>query len=137
MAATKQKYEKGTAEGDALIKVRVMKPCVYGPTPKLERRYEIGEELVIPRWRFTDYHEPEVVKGLTFRGAFELADRPKPVDSNVGQHPEEMVELMAQNEDYAKRIAELEKRLGDAPEPTVVVDEPGKRGPGRPRKEEI
>lgn len=130
----KKGLKPGTPEGDKLVRVRAMKPVSYGPTAKLQRLYEEGEELVIPCWRFTDFHEPEVVKGITFRGSFELADRPKPVSDNVGQHPEEMSELIAQNEGYAKRIADLEAKLGAAPEPLVTVDEPAKQ---KRKREEI
>ena len=134
-ATPKKGLKQGTPEGDKLVRVRVMKPCSYGPTPKLERLYAEGEELVIPAWRFTDYHEAEVIKGITFRGTFELADRPKPVGDNVSQHPEEMQELMAQNEELKLRLAALEQKEGPAPEPVVTVDEPAKRG--RRKNEDI
>lgn len=126
-ATPKKGLKPGTPEGDKLVRVRAMRPVSYGPTAKLQRLYEEGEELVIPCWRFTDFHEAEIIRGITFRGSFELADRPKPISDNVGQHPEDMQELIAQNEDYAKRIADLEAKLGAAPEPLVTVDQKRKR----------
>jgi hypothetical protein len=142
-ASAKVKLTKGTPEGDKMVEVRCMRDVMYGPTPKLERLYfgpcdafPEGEKLTIPMWRFTDWHETEVIRGITFRGSFERLDRPKPINTNVSQHPEELRELIDQNEDYAKRIADLEKRLEAAPEPTVTVDEPAKRG-GKSKREEI
>ncbi len=138
----KVKLQKGTPEGDKMVEVRCMRDVSWGPTPRLERLYlgpcdifPEGEKLTIPMWRFTDWHETEVVKGITFRGSFERLDRPKPINTNVAQHPEEVQDLMAQNQDYAKRIADLESRLGPVQEPIVVVDEPAKRG--RRKSEEI
>lgn len=146
MAELQKKPEKGakpgTPEGDRMVRVRCMRDVIYGPTAKLERRYSgpcdefpDGEELTIPAWRFTDYDEVDTSKGIPFRGSFVLADKPKPVSTNVAEHPEEMQELMAQNSDYAKRIAELEKQLSGkpAPEPLVAVDQ---RRSGRKQKEE-
>lgn len=141
-APAKVKLQKGTPEGDKMVEVRCMRDVMYGPTPKLERLYlgpcdafPEGEKLTIPMWRFTDWHETEVIKGITFRGSFERLDRPKPVETNVSQHPEEIQDLMVQNQEYAKRIAALEAKLGASPEPIVTVDEPAKRG--RRKNEEI
>lgn len=110
----KKGAKKGTPDGDRMVHVRVMKPCTYGPTAQLEKRYEVGDELYIPAWRYTSYHDPEVILGkngqpvMTVRGCFELADRPRPIEDNVGKHPEDMVGLMAQNEELRKRLSILE-----------------------------
>ncbi len=123
--------KKGTPEGDKMLHVRVMKPCTYGPTPALERRYEIDEELHIPAWRYSSYHNPEDIKNkdgkvvLTVRGCFELADRPRPTDDNLGKHPENMRDLMDENEKLRQKLAILESGIA-----------PG-AGKAKPRREEI
>jgi len=127
-----KKLQKGTPEGDKLIRVRCMRRLTYGPSPKLERVYEVGEELTIPMWRFTDWHNPEVIttpKGeqMTFRGSFERADLPKPIDPNVPQHSEDMQEVLKQNEELRRRLAaydnhETFKAMPD--EVQVIPDSP-------------
>ena len=113
----KKGVKKGTPEGDRMVHVRVMKPCTYGPTAALEKRYEVGEELYIPAWRYTSYHDPEEIKGkdgkaiMTVRGCFELADRPRPIEDNVGKHPEDVRSLIEQNEEMRKRLAILESGM--------------------------
>ena len=125
----KKGVKKGTPEGDKLLRVRVMKPCTYGTSADLERRYEVGEELTIPSWRYTSWHNPEVILGkdgkpiMTVRGTFELADHPRPTDDNVGRRSDSMQGLINENEDLRKRLAILES--GHKP------------GEGRSKKQEI
>jgi hypothetical protein len=110
----KDGLKRGTPEGDKLIRVRVMKPCTYGTTIDLERRYEVGEELTIPAWRFTSWHNPKVILGkdgrpvMTVRGTFELASRVRPQDDNVGKHSATQEALINENADLRKRLAILE-----------------------------
>jgi hypothetical protein len=134
----KQKLQKGTPEGDKLIRVRCMRVVDYGPTPALTRRYEVGEELTIPMHRFTDWHTPEVVVGkngesMSFRGSFERADMPKPIDDNVAKHSEVTQELIAQNEELRKRLAAIEGKSALPDEIQVIPDNPNATG----KKEEI
>lgn len=113
----KKGVKKGTPEGDKMLQVRVMRPCTYGPTAALERRYEVGEELTIPAWRYTSWHDPEKIKDkngkevLTVRGSFELADRPRAAEENVGKHPENMRDLMEENEKLRQKLSILESGI--------------------------
>lgn len=113
----KKGVKKGTPEGDRLIRVRAMKPCTYGTTPAYEKRYEVGEELTIPAWRYTSYHHPEEIKNakgevvMVMRGTFEMADRERPVDDNVGKPSESMQGLLNENEELRKRLAILESNI--------------------------
>lgn len=140
-----QKLEKGTPEGDKLIRVRCMRVVDYGTTPALTKRYEVGEELTIPMWRFTDWHNPETVVTksggtLQFRGSFERADRPKPIDSNVPQHSEDMQQLIAQNEELRRRLAAVDAHeiAKNAPDEVIVIpDSPESYSGKRGRKQEI
>ena len=135
--AAPKKLVKGTPEGDKLLRVRCMRRVSWGPSPALTRNYEIGEELTIPAWRFTDYWTPDTVVAsnggsMSFRGSFEMADRPKPVEENVAQHSEVMQDVLKQNDELRERIAKLE--AAGAAVPLVVVDE--KQGK-RSKKDEI
>jgi hypothetical protein len=103
------------------IKVRCMKDVYYAPEgkPHLAKLYKgpngenPGEELVIPKWRFTDWHVQEEVvgkngKSMFVRGAFEMADRPvKPVDALEMTANREQA-LYAENQELLKKLAELQ-----------------------------
>lgn len=120
----KDGVKKGTPEGDRPIRVRVKKPCTYGPSIEFERRYEEGEELTIPAWRYTSWHRFYEIKdpktGAVIyrqRGTFELADRERPVDDNVGKPSMETKSLLDENERLRQRLAILESGVqpGQAP----------------------
>lgn len=149
-----KKYERGTPEGEKLIRVRWMRNGTYGPSPKLQRLYRgpcedfpDGEECTIPMWRFTDYDVSEVVTGkngeqMTFVGSHRRADMPKPIDDNVAKHSEEMQDVMAQNEELRRRLAayDAHETLKAMPDEVIVIPDspesfsgPKKRG----KKEEI
>src|SRR5687767_121364 len=99
---------------EKMLRVRCMKEVVWGPTPKLQKLYQVGEELTIPESRFTDYHEVKMVKGMAFRGAFELADRPR-AEAQSGN--EDMTALQSQNEELRRQIAILTGNPGAIAEP--------------------
>ncbi len=140
-----KKLQRGTPEGDKLVRVRCMRVVDYGTTPALTKRYEIGEELTIPMWRFTDWHNPETItsaKGevMSFRGSFELADRPKPIDMNVPQHSEDMQQLIAQNEELRKRLAAVDahEAAKNMPDEVIVIPDSAEGYTGKSkRKQEI
>lgn len=107
---------------EKMLRVRCMKEVVWGPTPKLQKLYQVGDELTIPESRFTDYHEVKMVKGMAFRGAFELADRPK---AEAASGNEDMQALQSQNEELRRQIAIL---TGN---PAASIAEPPKGGKGK------
>lgn len=110
----KRDLKPGTPEGDKPIRVRVMRPCTYGQSAAFERRYEVGEELVIPAWRYTSWHEKYDIKDkegrviFSQRGSFELADRPRAADDNVGKPSLDTQSLLDENERLRQRLAILE-----------------------------
>jgi hypothetical protein len=125
------------------IKVRCMKDVYYYPEgkPHLVKLYkgpngeQPGEELVIPRWRFTDWHTQEEVvgkngKSMFVRGAFEMADRPaKTIDALEMTASREQA-LYAENQELLKKLAELQAAKD--------LTSQEKRTPGKlARKEEI
>jgi len=113
-AEPKRGLKRGTPEGDKLIRVRVMKPCTYGPSIDLEKQYNPGDVLTIPAWRYTSWNNPEEVKDkdgkiiMKARGTFEPASWFKPSDDGVSRRPENMQTVIDENEKLRQRLAILE-----------------------------
>lgn len=131
--------KRGTPEGEELIRVRCKVRVRHHPgDPDLAKMYEPGEELVVPKWRYTSFHNPPMVMGpkgqmvQAARGSFEPASYQQPIDDGIAKHSDKMQSVLVDNEALRKRIAELEaaQRV-----PLVVADEP--KGKKKSKEEEI
>ena len=124
---------------DKEVLVRVVEGSTmwWGPTPRLHKLHQPleqgGEPFMVPEHVFlnTDPSNPnKSVNGAVIRGVLVRMDRPS--ESPTDARSEDIHVLQ-------ERVRQLEVEraalMGQAP-PPLLVPEPEKRGPGRPRKVE-
>ena len=121
---------------EKMVRVRCMRRVRWGPTRRLTKVYEEGEEIVIPESKYlaSQWNKITHEGGMTWRGSFVLAEEFKPAVMDV--KTEDITELARQNEELRKQLAALSPI--QALEPLVVVDQ-AKRTPGKQtgKKDEI
>jgi len=123
-----------TKQPEEMVKVRCKRDVWWGPAPHLHKLYREGEELVIPRSRFTDWHKQDTITGengktVTVRGSFELASLPAKSPDELLEQNDKINALYAENQKLLARLAELQdsKPERDAQEKRTPGKQSGKK----------
>lgn len=103
---------------EEMVRVRCKRDVWWGPDKDTHKLYKAGEELTIPRSRFTDWHVPEDVtnprtgRSIVVRGSFEEVSKypaqPESADAALEAQNSRYQALYGENEKLREQLAALQ-----------------------------